>query len=98
MFQDNILIIDTDVVNDVTCTSQSVIIRVWSYDFYDKTLSTEQRRRHVINVHIVAHTGFSNIIDKFSKLIKTRASAQRGTDTPGQRHFLMYKKQKNNEI
>ena len=26
------------------------------------------------------------------RIKKTRASAQWGTDTPGQRHFLMYKK------
>ena len=33
-------IADTDVDNDVTCTRQSVNIRV-VYDFYDPTLSTE---------------------------------------------------------
>ena len=32
-------VVDTDVVNDVTCTLQ-VSLHVWSYDFYDMTLST----------------------------------------------------------
>ena len=26
-----------------------VLLHVWSYDFYDMTLSTEQQRRHMIN-------------------------------------------------
>ena len=26
-----------------------VLIHVWSYDFYDKTLSTGKQRRHMIN-------------------------------------------------
>ena len=27
-----------------------VLIHVWSYDFYDMTLSTGKQRRHMINV------------------------------------------------
>ena len=38
--------VDMDVVNDVTCTRQSVITRV-VIQFYDMTLSAEQRR-HMI--------------------------------------------------
>ena len=34
-----IYIVVTDVVNDVTYSRKSVI-HVWSYDFYDMTLST----------------------------------------------------------
>ena len=34
-------IADTDVVNDFTYSRQSVIIHLWSYDFYDMTLSAE---------------------------------------------------------
>ena len=42
--------VDMDVVNDVTCTRQSVITRVVIvYDFYDTTLSTDLQRRHMIN-------------------------------------------------
>ena len=26
-----------------------VLLHVWSYDFYDMTLSTEKQRRHIIN-------------------------------------------------
>ena len=26
-----------------------VLIHVWSYDFYDMALSTEEQRRHIIN-------------------------------------------------
>ena len=29
-----------------------VLIHVWSYDFYDMTLSTGKQRRHMINVNI----------------------------------------------
>ena len=31
---------DTDVVNDVTYNAK-MLLRVWSYDFYDMTLSTD---------------------------------------------------------
>ena len=44
-------IVDTDVVNDITCSAK-VLLHVWSYDFYDTTLSTEKQRRHVINITI----------------------------------------------
>ena len=44
-----IYIVVTDVVNDVTYSRKSVITRVWSYDFYDMTLSTGKQRRHMIN-------------------------------------------------
>ena len=43
-----IYIVVTDVVNDVTYSHKSVI-HVWSYDFYDMTLSTGKQRRHMIN-------------------------------------------------
>ena len=43
-----IYIVVTDVVNDVTYSRKSVITRVWSYDFYDMTLSTGKQRRHMI--------------------------------------------------
>ena len=44
--------VDTNVVNDVTSTRQNVITRVlWSYDFYDMTLSTENQHRHMIKLH-----------------------------------------------
>ena len=39
----------TDVVNDVTIPAK-VLLQVWSYDFYDMTLSTGKQRRHMINV------------------------------------------------
>ena len=47
-----IYIVVTDVVNDVTYYRKSVnsnLIHVWSYDFYDMTLSTGKQRRHMIN-------------------------------------------------
>ena len=28
-----------------------VLLHVWSYDFYDMTLSTGKQRRHMINIH-----------------------------------------------
>ena len=34
-------IVDTDVVNEVTCSRKKMLLHVWSYDFYDTTLSTE---------------------------------------------------------
>ena len=43
-----IYIVVTDVVNDVMYSRKSVIT-VWSYDFYDMTLSTGKQRRHMIN-------------------------------------------------
>ena len=44
-----IYIVVTDVVNDVTYSRTKVLIHVWSYDFYDMTLSTGKQRRHMIN-------------------------------------------------
>ena len=44
-----IYIVVTDVVNDVTYSRKSVLIHMWSYDFYDMTLSTGKQRRHMIN-------------------------------------------------
>ena len=67
-------IVDTDVVNDVTCTRQSVITRV-VIRFYDMTLATEYQRRHMINVHysfILA--GNESIV--FCIKIKTCAKSQ----------------------
>ena len=29
-----------------------VLLHVWSYDFYDMTLSTGKQRRHMINGHL----------------------------------------------
>ena len=44
-----IYIVVTDVVNDVTYFRKSVyLLHVWSYDFYDMTLSTGKQRRHMI--------------------------------------------------
>ena len=42
-----IYIVVTDVVNDVTYPAK-VLLHVWSYDFYDMTLSTGKQRRHMI--------------------------------------------------
>ena len=37
-------IVDTGVVNDVTYTVRAkMLLHVWSYDFYDMTLSTEKQ-------------------------------------------------------
>ena len=44
-------IVVTDVVNDVTYPAK-VLLHVWSYDFYDMTLSTGKQRRHMINKYI----------------------------------------------
>ena len=30
-----------------------VLLHVWSYDFYDMTLSTGKQRRHMINIYIL---------------------------------------------
>ena len=30
-----------------------VLLHVWSYDFYDMTLSTGKQRRHMINIYII---------------------------------------------
>ena len=30
-----------------------VLLHVWSYDFYDMTLSTGKQRRHMINLYFV---------------------------------------------
>ena len=30
-----------------------VLLHVWSYDFYDMTLSTGKQRRHMINLNII---------------------------------------------
>ena len=30
--------------------SNQVLCNVWSYDFYDMTLATEEQRRHMINI------------------------------------------------
>ena len=43
-----IYIVVTDVVNDVMY-SRKLLLHVWSYDFYDMTLSTGKQRRHMIN-------------------------------------------------
>ena len=45
----------TDVANDVTYSRKSVkLIHVWSYDFYDMTLSTGKKRRHMIISYDIA--------------------------------------------
>ena len=48
MFSMKIYIVVTDIVNEVTVPVK-VLIQVWSYDFYDMTLSTGKQRRHMIN-------------------------------------------------
>ena len=35
----------------------NVLIHVWSYDFYDMTLSTGKQRRHMINGCIIVMYG-----------------------------------------
>ena len=46
-------IVDTGVVNDVTYTVRAkMLLHVWSYDFYDMTLSTEKQWRHLIKAAI----------------------------------------------
>ena len=50
----------TDVVNDLTCTRQSIITRV-VYDFYYSTLSTELQRRHMIKVASLCENGEKNL-------------------------------------
>ena len=51
---------------------EKMLLHVWSYDFYDTTLSTEKRRRHMIkkatchsqvHVHSVYHTGYLGTIN-----------------------------------
>ena len=32
-----------------------VLIHVWSYDFFDMTLSTGKQRRHMINIFLLDH-------------------------------------------
>ena len=32
-----------------------VLLHVWSYDFYDMTLSTGKQRRHMINSNMANH-------------------------------------------
>ena len=34
-----------------------VLLHVWSYDFYDMTLSTGKQRRHMI-IHILTHLAY----------------------------------------
>ena len=34
------------------CIPAKVLLHVWSYDFYDMTLSTGKQRRHMIKQHI----------------------------------------------
>ena len=36
-----------------------VLLHVWSYDFYDMTLSTGKQRRHMINMYITPGQGQS---------------------------------------
>ena len=31
-----------------------VLLHVWSYDFYDMTLSTGKQRRHMINIFMIS--------------------------------------------
>ena len=38
-----------------------VLLHVWSYDFYDMTLSTGKQRRHMINSDIITKTRPCNI-------------------------------------
>ena len=45
-------IVVMDVVNDITYSRKSVNIHVWSYDFYDMTLSTGKQRHDMINPFI----------------------------------------------
>ena len=33
------------------CIPAKVLIHMWSYDFYDMTLSTGKQRRHMINIY-----------------------------------------------
>ena len=44
-------IIDMDVVNDVTCTSQSVL-HVWSYDLSDIYWLTESETRNYVKIDV----------------------------------------------
>ena len=66
-----IYIVVTDVVNDVTYSHESVITRVvysilfvWSYDFYDMTLSTGKQRRHMIKVAMTYCHYMSSVMRK----------------------------------
>ena len=60
-----IYIVVTDVVNDVTYSRKSVItLHVWSYDFYDMTLSTGKQRRHMISTRFV-----DNLASRKSKVL-----------------------------
>ena len=43
-------IVVTDVNNDVRIPAK-VLIHVWSYDFYDMTLSTGKQRRHMLSAN-----------------------------------------------
>ena len=44
-----------------------VLIHVWSYDFYDMTLSTGKQRRHMINMFKRLGT-LMNVPKKISKI------------------------------
>ena len=46
-----IYIVVMDVVNDVMYSAK-VLLHVWSYHFYDMTLSTGKQGRHMINTVI----------------------------------------------
>ena len=41
-----------------------VLIQVWSYDFYDMTLSTGKQRRHMINIFSQVLTILSTVKEK----------------------------------
>ena len=42
-----------------------VLIHVWSYDFYDMTLSTGKQRRHIIKVLFMMFVLFESTITKY---------------------------------
>ena len=40
-----------------------VLLHVWSYDFYDMTLSTEEQRRHVMKSNPISHPQNHKVIN-----------------------------------
>ena len=46
-----------------------VLIHVWSYDFYDLTLSTGKQRRHMIKKLILYFTVKTNVYQNLIKLV-----------------------------
>ena len=56
-----------------------VLIHVWSYDFYDMTLSTGKQRRHMINLIITLCLGSIETHSVISELCYNEQNNQFGS-------------------